>query len=61
LRRDGRLTATGSTGTTDSGALTAEVWLAPGRYELVTRDREPVTTHVFTVGEQPVTLCLGLR
>ena len=34
-------------------ALTAEMWLAPGSYELVTREREPVTTVPFRVLEQP--------
>jgi hypothetical protein len=30
----------------------AAIWLAPGSYELVTREREPEMRFSFTVGEQ---------
>ncbi|MFY9344177.1 MAG: sigma-70 family RNA polymerase sigma factor [Planctomycetota bacterium] len=50
VRRAGALVALGHT---DSGLgeLTGEVWLAPGNYELVTRERQPATTFPFTVAE----------
>lgn len=52
VRRQGEVVMIGSSNGSGD-ALTAEMWLAPGSYELVTREREPVTTAPFRVLEQP--------
>ena len=61
VRRQGEVVMIGSSNGSGD-ALTAEMWLAPGSYELVTREREPVTTVPFRVLEQPgPRLCIELR
>ena len=50
MRREGSLVTCDHSRSDGGAAQAAEVWLAPGRYMLRTRDREPVTELAFTVG-----------
>ena len=51
LRRGGKLLSLDFARTQAAGAVTAEVWLLPGSYELTTRQDGPQGRAVFTVGE----------
>ena len=51
LRRGGKLVSLDFARTLEGGAVTAEVWLEPGSYEVTTREGGPQGRAAFTVGE----------